>query len=165
MEGYAASCRTKVLVLVPENEAPTRDLDRVHRCSTYSFLAMPWSAGGQVNVVLRGSRLVQRLSFDCGAAVDRGMVWMAYRDGIQGRMERMSGRGEGAVCGHLGVMTGRMEAMGCGTGANDASEGVSVDVGENVGVGASVSESEGVPGSLLREARRWDQPFPSRVGA
>lgn len=51
------------------------------------------------------------------------------------------GRG-GVVRGYLGVMTGRMEAMGCGTGAND------VGVGE-VGAGASVSGSE-VPGSLLR---------------
>lgn len=73
MEEYAASCRTKVLVLVPENEVPTKNLDRVHLCNTYSFLAMPWSAGGQVNVVLRGSRLVQRLSFDC-RALGRGMV-------------------------------------------------------------------------------------------
>lgn len=88
---------------------------------------------------------------------------MARRDGIQGRMERMSGRGEGVVCGYLGVMSGRMEAMGCGTGADavsvSESEGVSVDVDENVGVGA------GVHGSLLRQARRWNQPFPSRVGA
>lgn len=119
MEEYAASCRTKVLVLVPENEVPTKNLDRVHLCNTYSFLAMPWSAGGQVNVVLRGSRLVQRLSFDC-RALGRGMVWIR-RDEIQGRMER-KGRG-GVVRGYLGVMTGRMEAMGCGTGANDVGVG------------------------------------------
>ena len=53
------------------------------------------------------------------------------------------GRG-GVVRGYLGVMIGRMEAMGCDTGAN----GVGVGVGE-VGASASVSVSE-VPGSLLR---------------
>lgn len=85
------------------------------------------------------------------AEVGREMIWMEPRRGVQGRM---GGSGEeGVGCSLEGMAWNMvMEVKGCGRGGS---------VGGSVG--ESVSESE--PGSLLRRAHRWDQPYPSRVDA
>lgn len=150
-EGCAASCRTKVLAREPGIE--------VRLCSTHSFLAMSWCAGGQENVVLQRSLLARKQSFDCKAEVGRGMVWMERRRGIQDRMGGSDEEGVGS--GSLGAMAWSMvmEVKGCGRGGVCESECAN-ECGRDC---ASGSESE--PGFLLRQARRWDQPFPSRVDA